>query len=98
MRDNQTLDAMLGTLASQETCDVPADFMNGVWQRAGQLGEVVERRRRMALFAGLFVVGLGAGAGTGEWPSHYGLGQPGTGESLVFGERLSPAALLHVGR
>ena len=58
MRDNQTLDAMLGTLGAQDSFEVPDDFMTGVWQRAGQLGEIVERRRRMALFAGLFVVGL----------------------------------------
>ena len=62
MRNNQTLDAMLGTLGTQDSFKVPDDFMTGVWQRAGQLGEIVERRRRMALFAGLFVVGLGAGA------------------------------------
>ena len=51
MRDNQTLDAMLGTMASQGAGDVPPDFMNGVWQRAGQLGEIADQRRRMALFA-----------------------------------------------
>ena len=55
MRNNQTLDAMLGTLGTQDSFKVPDDFMTGVWQRAGQLGEIVERRRRMALFAGLFV-------------------------------------------
>ena len=44
MRDNQTLDAMLGTMASQEAGDVPPDFMNGVWQRAGQLGEIADQR------------------------------------------------------
>ena len=76
MRDNQTLDAMLGTMASQEAGDVPPDFMNGVWQRAGQLGEIADQRRRMALFAA---------------PTEI------VGESLVGGESLSPAALLHVG-
>ena len=49
MRNNQTLDAMLGTLGTQDSFKVPDDFMTGVWQRAGQLGEIVERRRRMAL-------------------------------------------------
>lgn len=98
MDKSQTLDAMLGALALQEPCDVPPDFMDGVWLRAGQLGEVVARRRRTALFAGLFVIGLGAGVGIGEWPSGSGIGRPGMGEDLIVGERLSPAALLHVGR
>ncbi|EAQ29828.1 MAG: hypothetical protein HKO05_10720 [Erythrobacter sp.] len=97
MRDNQTLDAMLGTMASQKAGDVPPDFMNGVWQRAGQLGEIADQRRRMALFAGLFVVGLTAGAGTSGWPSENGAPTEIVGESLVGGESLSPAALLHVG-
>ena len=85
MRDNQTLDAMLGTMASQKAGDVPPDFMNGVWQRAGQLGEIADQRRRMA------------GAGTSGWPSENGAPTEIVGESLVGGESLSPAALLHVG-
>lgn len=97
MRDNQTLDAMLGTMASQEAGDVPPDFMNGVWERAGQLSEVADQRRRMALFAGLFVVGLAAGAGTGGWPQQYSQPAETVGQSLIAGESLSPAALLHVG-
>lgn len=97
MRDNQTLDAMLGTMASRGAGDVPPDFMHGVWQRAGQLGEIADQRRRMALFAGLFVVGLAAGAGTSGWPAQFGQPAGIVGESLVGGEALSPAALLHVG-
>lgn len=92
------LDAMLGRLASQATGGVPDDFMEGVWERAGQLGEIAERRRRTAMFAALFVVGLGAGVGTTEWPSAYGLTTHDRDSSLLAGERLSPAALLHVGR
>ena len=98
MRNNQTLDAMLGTLGTQDSFKVPDDFMTGVWQRAGQLGEIVERRRRMALFAGLFVVGLGAGAGTSWWPAQFAGSQPGIADSIIVGERLSPSALLHVER
>ena len=46
MRDNHSLDAVLGTLSATGTSEVPADFMDGVWQRAGQLGEIADRRRR----------------------------------------------------
>jgi hypothetical protein len=96
MRDNQSLDAVLGSLSATAASEVPPDFMDGVWQRAGQLGEIADRRRRAALFAGLFVVGLGAGAGTSGWPSEYSAPTEIVGESLVGGESLSPAALLHV--
>lgn len=96
MRDNQSLDAVFGSLSGIATREVPADFMDRVWQRAGQLGEIADRRRRTALFVGLFVVGLGAGAGTSEWPGDYGASSPVLGASLIVGEQLSPAALLHV--
>ena len=96
MRDNHSLDAVLGTLSATGTSEVPADFMDGVWQRAGQLGEIAARRRRPALFVGLFVVGLGAGAGTNGWPGGYGTSSASFGESLILGEQLSPSALLHV--
>ena len=92
MRDNHSLDAVLGTLSATGTSEVPADFMDGVWQRAGQLGEIADRRRRTALF----VVGLGAGAGTNGWPGGYGTSSASFGESLILGEQLSPSALLHV--
>lgn len=96
MSDNQSLDAVLGSLSATAASEVPADFMDGVWQRAGQLGEIADRRRRTALFIGLFVVGLGAGAGTSGLPGGYGTSSSQTGESLIFGEQLSPSALLHV--
>ncbi len=96
MRDNQSLDAVLGSLSATAASEVPPDFMDGVWQRAGQLGEIADRRRRAALFAGLFVVGLGAGAGTSGWPGGYGASPASFGESLILGEQLSPSALLHV--
>ena len=96
MRGNQSLDAVLGSLSATAASEVPADFMDGVWQRAGQLGEIADRRRRAALFAGLFVVGLGAGAGASEWPGGFGASPAPFGESLILGEQLSPSALLHV--
>jgi hypothetical protein len=52
----------------------------------------------MALFAGLFVVGLGAGAGTSGWPAQFAGSQPGIADSIIVGERLSPSELLHVER
>ena len=42
MRDNHSLDAVLGTLSTTAANEVPADFMDGVWQRAGQLGEIAD--------------------------------------------------------
>lgn len=98
MRDNHSLDAVLGSLSATAAGEVPADFMDGIWQRAGQLGEIADRRRRAALFAGLFLVGLGAGAGTTEWPGGYGASPAQSGETLILGEPLSPSALLHVGQ
>lgn len=95
MRDEHSLDAVLGTLSATAS-EVHADFMDGVWQRAGQLGEIADRRRRTALFVGLFVVGLGAGAGTSGWPGGYGAASAQSGESMILGEQLSPSALLHV--
>ena len=95
MRDDQYLDGALCSLASQEHSKTPADFMDGVWQRAG---EIADQRRRMALFAGLFVVGLGAGVGTSELPYQYGATTQHASDSFMSGEQLSPAALLHVGR
>lgn len=98
MRDNQSLDAVLGSFSATTASVVPADFMDGVWQRAGQLGEIADRRRRAALFVGLFAVGLGAGAGTSEWPGSHRASSPEFGGGLIIGEQLSPSALLHVER
>ena len=96
MSDYPSLDASLKQLAAHDIVHDPSDFMDGVWQRAGQLGEIADRRRRTALFVGLFVVGLGAGAGTSGWPGGYGTSSASFGESLILGEQLSPSALLHV--
>ncbi len=97
MRDNHSLDAVLGTLSATTTSEVPADFMDGVWQRAGQLGEVADRRRRAALFCSLFVIGLGAGFGTTIMPYNQGSPASSAYNDFASNEHLSPAALLHVG-
>ena len=97
MRDNHSLDAVLGTLSATGTSEVPADFMDGVWQRAGQLGEVADRRRRAALFCSLFVIGLGAGFGTTIMPYNQGSTASSAYNDFASNEHLSPAALLHVG-
>lgn len=98
MTDQSSLDAALDRLGAQVLTQAPADFMDGVWLRAGQLGEISERRRRAALFAGLFVVGLGAGAGTMGLPYTYASSPQIAYSDFASGEQLSPAALLHVGR
>ena len=96
MSDYPSLDASLKQLAAHDIVHDPSDFMDGVWQRAGQLGEIADQRRRTALFVGLFVVGLGAGAGTSGWPGGYGTSSAPFGDSAILGEQLSPSALLHV--
>ncbi|MES2698797.1 MAG: hypothetical protein V4647_04215 [Pseudomonadota bacterium] len=71
----------------------PSDgFFYGIWQRAGQLQERADRRQRLALFCGLFVIGLGAGFGTN------GTGILANPASLQISsaDRLAPSALLHV--
>jgi hypothetical protein len=98
MTDHPSLDEALASLSGQGFAPAPEDFMDGVWQRAGQLGEIAERRRRTALFAGLFIIGLGAGVGTTGIPYGYGAPQHGAVYDFAASEQLSPAALLHVGR
>src|SRR3546814_11545143 len=98
MRDKHSLDAVLGTLSATAANEVPADFMDGVWQRAGQLGEIADRRRRTALLVGLFVVGLGAGAGTSGGPGGDGPSSAPLGESLILGEQVSPTTPIPVDR
>jgi hypothetical protein len=70
----------------------PDGFMDGVWMRAGQFQEVSARRTRLALFAAMAFVGLGAGFGTTQAPAN---AEPAAYQ-LVDGADLSPATLLHV--
>ncbi len=90
MYDKSTLDASLAAFGASATAAAPDGFLDGVWQRAGQLQERADGRRRLAVFCGLFAVGLGAGFGTIQKPAAansapYQLGSTGD---------LSPSALL----
>ena len=98
MSNVPSLDASLKQLAAHDVGHAQSDFMDGVWQRAGQLGEIADRRRRAALFCGLFVVGLGAGFGTVSSPYDQGSPPNFAYNDFASHENLSPAALLHVGR
>jgi len=97
MIDNFSIDKSLKLLGSQRFVHQPAGFMDGVWQRAGQLGEIADRRRRAALFSGLFVIGLGSGISTIGFPSDYSSSSQITYNDFVAGDQLSPATLLNVG-
>jgi len=88
---NKHLDRSLGALGQSMCASVPDGFMDGVWQRAGELGAIADRRMRMALFAGLFVVGLGAGIGTTQSPAYAGP----AAYSIDASSQLAPSVLLH---
>lgn len=97
MADQSSLETSLKLLGSHTSAPEPPDFMDGVWQRAGQLGEIADRRRRAALFSGLFVIGLSAGVSTTELPYYYSSSSQVAYNDFAAGDQLSPAALLHVG-
>jgi hypothetical protein len=92
MAQDTRLENALRSLGGAAGDEMPEGFMDGVWLKAGQLTEAAEGRRRLALFAGVFAAGLGAGFWTMESPASE---QP-QGYSLIAGADLSPAALLHV--
>ena len=98
MTKHPSFDAALASLAQQTGSSDPHQLMDGVWHRAGELGVIAERRRRAALFSGLFVVGLGAGFGASEVPRNLDAWAKLAVASFDSGERLSPAALLEGGR
>jgi hypothetical protein len=85
------LDSILEALAHEVPPCMPDDFMEKVWERVGEMNARRERTFRAALFAGLFAVGLGAGAGTVQVPVY---AQSPT-YLLSNDARLSPSALLH---
>ena len=88
----QDLDPILSALAHDVAPSVPGGFMEGVWERVGDISARQDRAMRSMLFAGLFAVGLGAGALTVQAPVY---AQEPT--YPVFSDaRLTPAALLHV--
>lgn len=88
----QDLDPILSALAHDVAPSVPGGFMEGVWERVGDISARQDRAMRSMLFAGLFAVGLGAGALTVQAPVY----AQETAYPLFSDARLSPAALLHV--
>ena len=92
MHDKSLLDVSLVALGANAAAATPDGFLDGVWQRAGQLQERVDGRRRLALFCGLFVIGLGAGFGTIQTPASASSAPYQLGPI----DDLSPSALLHV--
>ncbi len=92
MGDDARMDSILNALAQQHADDLPPGFMDEIWQRAGEMIEIGNRRRRLALFVGIFAVGLGAGVGTTRSPAHADVSE----YQLIDGAQLSPSALLHV--
>ena len=88
----QQLEPLLDALAGDAPSGVSSDFMEGVWERVGDISARRERTMRSALFAGLFAVGIGAGALTVQTPAYaHDRNYP-----LLNEAHLSPSALLHV--
>ncbi len=91
-RNKPDFDTSLALMAKVAEAVPSEGWLAGIWQRAGQLQERVDRRQRLALFCGLFVVGLGAGFGT-NGTSGWANPDP---FRISSADNLSPAALLHV--
>ena len=92
-----SFDSALASLAAETSVSHPEGFMDGVWQRAEQLGEIADRRRRAALFSGLFVIGLGSGVGTTAWPNGLVSSPQVAASDFDTSHTLSPSALLEGG-
>jgi|TARA_R100000501_G_scaffold18540_1_gene40539 hypothetical protein len=90
-QENRLNDVLL-SFGGMQQGSVPDGFMDGVWLRAGEMAEAANARRRVALFAAIFVAGLGGGFGTIQTPAQ---AEP-TSYDLFAGADLSPAVLLHV--
>lgn len=91
MKGDNEVDLALAKICSPADPLTPNGFMDGVWLRAGQLEEVAAHRSRLALFAVIGLIGLGAGfevtlAPAQAKPAQY---------HLIDGFDLSPASLLH---
>lgn len=97
MTKHPSVDTTLASLAAETSASHPEGFMDGVWQRAGQLGEIADRRRRAALFSGLFVIGLGTGVGTTAWPNGLVSSPQVAASDFDTSHTLSPSALLEGG-
>ncbi|NIJ62534.1 hypothetical protein FHS69_002224 [Erythrobacter flavus] len=90
----QRLDPILDALSHEAPGGMRDDFMEGVWERVGELTARRDRTMRSFLFAGLLTIGLGAGALTVQAPGY----SEDTRYTLLDQTRLSPADLLHVSR
>lgn len=91
-QDDNPVERALAAWAAMPDPATPDGFMDGVWMQAGQLEEKASRRTRLALFAAMAFVGLGAGVGTTQTPAR----AETANYRLVEGADLSPASLLHV--
>lgn len=94
MNADHKLTETLSILGAEPARDVSDDFMHSVWEKAGQLQNRRDQRHRTALFAALFVVGLGTGIGTVQVPAQASEAVYILGSDVS----LSPASLLHVSR
>lgn len=92
MQNDDDLDLALAKLGAPPEPMLPDGFMDGVWLRAGRLEEMGTRRTRLALFAAMAFIGLGAGFGTTQTPAKAEVAS----YRLIDGADLSPASLLHV--
>lgn len=92
MQDDSRLDMALKGVSGSDGAAIADDFMDSVWMQAGRLEEMSARRRRLALMGVMIFVGLGAGFSTTHTPAR----AESTGNRLIDGTDLSPAALLHV--
>ena len=97
MTKHPSLDTALASLAAETSASHTDGFMDGVWQRAGQLGEIADRRRRAAVFSGLFVVGLGSGISTTVLPNSLAPNSQVAAYDFDVSRTLSPTALLEGG-
>ncbi|WP_188053768.1 MULTISPECIES: hypothetical protein [unclassified Sphingosinithalassobacter] len=90
----QQLGSYLEGLAHDADAEVPDGFMEGVWERVGDISARRDRTMRSALFVALFAVGLSAGAVTVQVPAY----AQDRSYPLFSDAGLSPSALLHVDR
>jgi|TARA_R100000049_G_C1955356_1_gene108829 hypothetical protein len=90
----QRLDPILDALSHDAPGGVRDDFMEGVWERVGDMSARRDQTMQSILFAGLLAIGLGAGALTVQTPAY----AKDARYTLVDETRLSPADLLLVSR
>jgi hypothetical protein len=91
MTDDDPLDNILRSMGEARAKPQTSNFIDGVWERIGELCEARNRQRRAALLAGMLLVSLGSGFGVTNTAAI----ASSTHEALD-GAPLSPAALLRV--